>query len=147
MLALPVPIQRETRADSCASGIVERRLARCPEGYVEHTLRPSSLSASSCRGSLPQAVEKGPAGFQSLVSRFEWTAPTLCAEVLARWPMGGPRIILLSGFADAASYGAEVSCSGPYSSSPFPWRTCELRRPTRWPPHDRVARRGRKLGA
>ena len=49
----------------------------------------------------------------------EIDGPTLCTEVLARWPAGGPRIIFLSGFADAAAYGAEVSCGASVLFKPF----------------------------
>ena len=49
----------------------------------------------------------------------EIDGPTLCAEVLARWPTAGPRIMFLSGFADAAAYGAEVACGASVLLKPF----------------------------
>jgi DNA-binding NarL/FixJ family response regulator len=33
----------------------------------------------------------------------EIDGPALYAEVVARWPAGGPRVLLMSGFADAAA--------------------------------------------
>ena len=45
--------------------------------------------------------------------------PTLYAEVQARWPTGGPRVMFFSGFADAAAYGPEVSCPAPILFKPF----------------------------
>jgi hypothetical protein len=33
----------------------------------------------------------------------EIDGPALHAEVVARWPAGGPRALLMSGFADAAA--------------------------------------------
>lgn len=34
----------------------------------------------------------------------EMDGPTLYSEVLARWPTGGPRVLFVSGFADAGAY-------------------------------------------
>ena len=39
----------------------------------------------------------------------EIDGPALCAEVLARWPTGGPRVLLVPGFADVTAYDPEVS--------------------------------------
>jgi DNA-binding NtrC family response regulator len=49
----------------------------------------------------------------------EIDGPTLYAEVQARWPSGGPRVMFLSGFADAAAYGPAVSCPASILLKPF----------------------------
>jgi CheY-like chemotaxis protein len=43
----------------------------------------------------------------------EIDGPTLYAEVLARWPTGGPRVLFFSGFAEAPLYEAAL---GPFKT-------------------------------
>jgi CheY-like chemotaxis protein len=54
------------------------------------------------------------------LSMPEIDGPTLYREILARWPTGGPRVLFVSGFADAAGYErALASLTVPVLLKPF----------------------------
>jgi CheY-like chemotaxis protein len=93
-----------------------REVAEIVLSGAGHTIRATSSGFEALRWMEQEACDLLIADLKMP----EIDGPALYTEVLARWPTGNPRVLFLSGFADAGAYQpALVRWAAPLISKPF----------------------------